>query len=78
MRLADFCALLIAGLLMLLVMTVLGVKLLPERVVNGSALFACPWLEGVKNTTCIQSFKFPHWGKYGEIVMRTKFANFPI
>lgn len=38
MRLADLCALLIAGFLMLLVMTVLGVKLLPEQVVNGNCL----------------------------------------
>lgn len=30
MRLADFCALLIAGLLMLLVMTMLGIELLPS------------------------------------------------
>lgn len=60
MRLADFCALLIACLLMLLVMTVLGVELLPEQVVNGSAFIS--WLGETKNTTCIQNFKFPHWG----------------
>lgn len=38
---------------MFLVMAVLGVKLMPERVVNGSA-FGFLWPEAIKNTTCIQ------------------------
>lgn len=61
MRFAYFCALLVAGLLMLLVMAVLGVELMPERVVNGSA-FDFLWLEAIKNTTCIQISSSFHSG----------------
>lgn len=61
MRFAYFCALLVAGLLMLLVMAVLRVKLMPERVVNGSA-FDSLWLEAIKNTTWIRISSSFHSG----------------
>ena len=43
MRFAYFCALLVAGLLMFLVMAVLGIELFPEVLVNVNALltFSC-------------------------------------
>lgn len=46
---------------MLLVMAVLGVKLMPERVVNGSA-FGFLLLEAIQNTTCIQISSSFHSG----------------
>lgn len=77
MRVAYFCALLIAGLLMLLVMTVLGVELLPERVVNGSAFFFnLAW--GDKEYYLYSKYSSFHIGVDMGSMMRTKFANFPI
>lgn len=75
MRLAYSCALLIASLLMLFIMTVLGVELFPEGLVNGQA--------SLKNATRNPNFDFPlrgedEAGRGGGLIMRTKFANFPI
>lgn len=61
---------------MLLVMTVLGVELLPEQVVNGRAFSSL----GLGSQRILLVFKISssHIGVDMGSVMRTKFANFPI